>query len=117
MDRGEPGENDVFWPKNLEALKDPGAPRGTPVHPGRAPAGPRFIPVHHGGTTVQPPVLTGPWTGVNRGVPGAQWDWGINDTICIAINVSSKRILIEQLWELTGLGTETKNKLPIDGYH
>ena len=27
---------------------------------------PRYSPVH-----------PGPWTGVNRGVPGAQWDWGI----------------------------------------
>ena len=28
---------------------------------------PRYSPVH-----------PGPWTGVNRGVPGAQWDWGTN---------------------------------------
>ena len=51
-------------------------PERPPVHPG--PSG--IILVRHCGTTVQPPVLPvhpGTWTGVNRGVPGAQWDWGI----------------------------------------
>ena len=51
-------------------------PERPPVHPG--PSG--IIPVHHGGLRFNPrysPVHPGPWTGVNRGVPGAQWDWGI----------------------------------------
>ena len=51
-------------------------PERPPVHPG--PLG--IIPVHHGGLRFNPrysPVHPGPWTGVNRGVPGAQWDWGI----------------------------------------
>ena len=43
----------------VEALKDPGAPRGTPVHPGRAPAGPRFIPALTRFTPVLGPVLHG----------------------------------------------------------
>ena len=42
-----------------EALKDPGAPRGTPVHPGRVPAGPRFIPALTRFTPVLGPVLHG----------------------------------------------------------
>ena len=53
-------------------------PERPPVHPG--PSG--IIPVHHGGLRFNPrysPVHPGPWTGVNRGVPGAQWDWGITD--------------------------------------
>ena len=53
-------------------------PERPPVHPG--PSG--IIPVHHGGLRFNPrysPVHPGSWTGVNRGVPGAQWDWGIND--------------------------------------
>ena len=56
-------------------------PERPPVHPGPSgnlPSG--IIPVHHGGTTVQPPVLPGSprsMDRVNRGVPGAQWDWGI----------------------------------------
>ena len=52
-------------------------PERPPVHPG--PSG--IIPVHHGGLRVNPrysPVHPGPWTGVNLGVPGAQWDWGIS---------------------------------------
>ena len=40
--------------------KDPGAPRGTPVHPGRAPAGPRFIPALTRFTPVLGPVHPGP---------------------------------------------------------
>ena len=58
MDRDEPGENDVFWPK--KGPQDPGAPRGTPVHPGRAPAGARFIPVLTRFTPVLGPVHPGP---------------------------------------------------------
>ena len=48
---------------------------------------PRFIQVHQASSrsiTVAlrfnprySPVHPGPWTGVNRGVPGAQWDWCI----------------------------------------
>ena len=40
--------------------QDPGAPRGTPVHPGRAPAGPRFIPALTRFTPVLGPVHPGP---------------------------------------------------------
>ena len=43
----------------VEALKDPGAPRGTPVHPCRDPAGPRFIPALTRFTPVLGPVLHG----------------------------------------------------------
>ena len=39
--------------------QDPGAPRGTPVHPGRAPAGPRFIPALTRFTPVLGPVIHG----------------------------------------------------------
>ena len=52
-------------------------PERPPVHPG--PSG--IIPVHHGGTTVQPPVLPGSPRSMDRGVPGAQWDWGISSSI------------------------------------
>ena len=53
-------------------------PERPPVHPG--PSG--IIPVHHGALRFNSrysPVHPGPWTGVNRGVPGAQWDWGNNN--------------------------------------
>ena len=60
-------------------------PERPPVHPG--PSG--IIPVHQASSrsiTVAlrfnprySPVHPGPWTGVNRGVPGAQWDWGIKN--------------------------------------
>ena len=56
MDRDEPGENDVFCRRGPQ---DPGASRGTPVHPGRSPAGPRFIPALTQFTPVLGPVLHG----------------------------------------------------------
>ena len=145
MDRDEPGENDVFLPKNLDGRPSrpsrpgstpghPGAPRfiqveprqghgssrrlhGSPrfsgrftqVHAGRTPVTLRFFPVLHGGATVLPgsprfipsrsitvalrfnsrysPVHLCPWTGVNRGVPGAQWDCGIRFNCFQEINV------------------------------
>ena len=65
MDRDVPGENDVFLPKKyrrstVEALKTRElTSRGTPVHPGRAPAGPRFIPALTRLTPVLGPVLHG----------------------------------------------------------
>ena len=52
-----------FWRKistvDRRGPQDPGAPRGTPVHPGRAPAGPRFIPALTRFTPVLGPVLHG----------------------------------------------------------
>ena len=60
MDRDEPGENDGFFA--VEALKTrehPGAPRGTPVHPGRSPVGPRLIPALTRFAPVLGPVLHG----------------------------------------------------------
>ena len=42
--------------------QDPGAPRGTPVHSGRAPAGPRFIRRLHGS-----PRFSGRFTQVHAG--------------------------------------------------
>ena len=64
MDRDEPGENDGFFCRKISTVdrrgpQDPGAPRGTPVHPGRAPAGPRFIPALTRFTAVLGPVLHG----------------------------------------------------------
>ena len=60
MDRGEPGENDVFLPKNLDGQPSrPSKTREHPVHPGRAPAGPRFIPALTRFTPVLGPVLHG----------------------------------------------------------
>ena len=59
-------------------------PERPPVHPG--PSG--IIPVHHGGTTVQPPVLPGSprsMDRVNRGVPGAQWDWCITESVVVLL--------------------------------
>ena len=46
-------------PVDRRGPQDPGAPRGTPVHPGRAPAGPRFIPALSRFTPVLGPVLHG----------------------------------------------------------
>ena len=43
---------------------------------------PRYSPVH-----------PGPWTGVNRGVPGAQWDWGIRYRSHTEPLFKSKKIL------------------------
>ena len=65
-------------------------PERPPVHPG--PSG--IIPVHHGGLRFNPrysPVHPGPWTGVNRGVPGAQWDWGIKPCAHGRIRTSGHR--------------------------
>ena len=64
VDQDEPGENDVFCRKistvDRRGPQDPGAPRGTPVHPGRALAGPRFIPALTRFTPVLGPVHPGP---------------------------------------------------------
>ena len=75
MDRDEPGENDVFCRKvstvDRRGPQDPGSPRGTPVHPGRAPAGPRFIPALTRFTPVLGPVQKGLTVGdrEDRGEP------------------------------------------------
>ena len=69
----------------VEALKDPGAPRCTPLHPGRAPAGPRFIPALTRFTPVLGPVLRGSprsmpaEPGSPRFIP-ARWKCSINRT-------------------------------------
>ena len=68
-------------------------PERPPVHPG--PSG--IIPVHHGGLRFNPrysPVHPGPWTGVNRGVPGAQWDWGIS---AIAVGTQGRMWIHDKL--------------------
>ena len=48
-----------FFAEKHRGPQDPGPPRGTPVHPGRAPAGPRFIPALTRFTPVLGPVLQG----------------------------------------------------------
>ena len=85
-------------------------PERPPVHPG--PSG--IIPVHHGGLRFNPrysPVHPGPWTGVNRGVPGAQWDWGITfppwhtcsfrHQIDFSLNYSTTMQLLQDGYSLT----------------
>ena len=67
---------------------------------------PRFIQVHQASSrsiTVAlrfnsrySPVHPCPWTGVNRGVPGAQWDWGIRFNCFQEINVAH----IGPIWAL-----------------
>ena len=67
-------------------------PERPPVHLG--PSG--IIPVHHGGLRFNPPyspVHPGPWTGVNRGVPGAQWDWGIRQHVWLWNEAQIKNIV------------------------
>ena len=57
---GWTGWNDVFLPNNLDGRPSRRSKtRGTPVHPGRAPAGPRFIPALTRFTPVLGPVLHG----------------------------------------------------------
>ena len=73
---------------------------------------PRYSPVH-----------PGPWTGVNRGVPGAQWDWGIRwedrlkiDVRKVEVKYTEKDNNREQWKKVTKVTVPHSDKLPASHY-
>ena len=69
---GPPRFTTVVFDMSKPTGKTPGSSRSIRHHPGPS----RW---HYGSTP-------GTWTGVNRGVPGAQWDWGITGLLFHVIN-------------------------------